>query len=214
VCLYISYWKSLKSFILASLLFAGEPIKSHLSRLVLAPWFFVVLIVTASFTAGLTSRMTVSHFKPSVLDVETLQKTNAKVGCNQNSFIVKYLIDLLKFKPENIRRVQSMKDYPEAFERGDITAAFFTAPHAKVFVAKYCTGYTILGPIVNLGGLGFVSSSPFIFFFLIFYFYRDPSKTGSLHLFTSVNLRPMPCTPLNMDKWSRELRLEDWPPEK
>jgi len=186
VCLYISYWKSLKSFILASLLFAGEPIKSHLSRLVLAPWFFVILIVTASFTAGLTSAMTVSHFKPSVLDVKTLQKTNAKVGCNQNSFIVKYLIDVLKFKPENIRRVQSMKDYPGAFERGDITAAFFTAPHAKVFVAKYCTGYTILGPIVNLGGLGFVSSSPFIFFFFIFYFnfYRDPFKTGSLRLFT------------------------------
>jgi hypothetical protein len=140
------------------LLLAGEPIKSHLSRLVLAPWFFVILIVTASFTAGLTSSLTVSHFKPSVVDIETLQKTNAKVGCNQNSFLIHYLITALKFKPENIRRLHSMKDYPEAFQRGHISAAFFTAPHAKVFVAKYCN-YTAIGPIVNLGGLGFVSSS-------------------------------------------------------
>jgi hypothetical protein len=129
----------------------------------------MILIVSASFTAGLTSRMTVSQFKPSVLDIETLQRTNAPVGCNGNSFILRYLISVLNFKPENVKGVHSINDYPQAFERGDIQAAFFVGPHAKVFLAKYCKGYTATGPTFNLGGLGFVSSSspfssPFLFY--------------------------------------------------
>lgn len=112
--------------------------------------------------------MTLSRFKPYVEDIETLQKTNAAVGCNGNSFIVRYLIDVLNFKPENIMSLHSINDYPEAFEKGKIAAAFFVVPHAKVFLAKYCNGYTRIGPTFNLGGFGFVSSSPFsssIFFF-------------------------------------------------
>jgi hypothetical protein len=123
----------------------------------------VILIVSASFTASLTSKITLSRFKPSVEDVETLQKTNAAVGCNGNSFIVSYLIDVLNFKPENIRSLHSINEYPEAFKRGDIAAAFFVVPHAKVFLAKFCEGYTTTGPTFNLGGFGFVSSSPPIF---------------------------------------------------
>lgn len=114
--------------------------------------------------------MTLSRFKPYVEDIETLQKTNAAVGCNGNSFIVRYLIDVLNFKPENIMSLHSINDYPEAFEKGKIAAAFFVVPHAKVFLAKYCNGYTRIGPTFNLGGFGFVSSSPFsssIFFFFL-----------------------------------------------
>jgi hypothetical protein len=108
---------------------AGEPIRNNLSRFVLAPWFLMILIVSASFQAGLTSRMIVSQFKPSVLDIETLQRTNAPVGFNGNSFIVRYLINMLNFKPENVKGVHSINDYPQAFERGDIrSSSFFCWP--------------------------------------------------------------------------------------
>jgi hypothetical protein len=126
----------------------------------------MILIVSASFTASLISKMTVSQFKPSVLDIETLQKTNALVGRNGNSFIERYLIDVLNFKPENIKGVHYINDYPHAFERGEIQAAFFVGLHAEVFFGKYCRGYTAAGPTFNLGGFGFVSSSPFSFIFL------------------------------------------------
>jgi len=92
--------------------------------------------VTNSFTASLTS-ITISQVKPLVLDIQTLKERNSPVGCNGNSFIVKYLIDVLKFKPENIRKINSMSDYPAAFEKKEIEVAFFVAPHAKVFLAKY-----------------------------------------------------------------------------
>ena len=106
--------------------------------------------------------LTVSRIKPSVTDIETLQRTNAMVGCDGNSFIVRYLVKTLKFKGENVKNISSVDDYPTAFANGEIKAAFFTAPHAEVFLAKYCKGFIKAGPNYKLGGLGFVSFFNFI----------------------------------------------------
>ncbi|XP_070056303.1 glutamate receptor 2.9-like [Nicotiana tomentosiformis] len=133
-----------------------ELIKSNLSRLVLTTWLCVVVVVTACFTAVLSSIMTVPRLEPSILDVDYLIRTNAAVGCNGNSFIVRYLVNSLHLKPENIKKISSISDYPKAFEKGEISAAFFVAPHAKVFLSKYCKGYTKSGPVFKLGGFGFV----------------------------------------------------------
>ncbi|OIT04170.1 glutamate receptor 3.1 [Nicotiana attenuata] len=100
--------------------------------------------------------MTAPRQEPSVLDVDHLIRTNAAVGCNGNSFIVRYLVNSLHLKPENIKKISSISDYPEAFKKGEISAAFFVAPHAKVFLSKYCKGYTKSGPVFKLGGFGFV----------------------------------------------------------
>ena len=135
----------------------------------LAPWLFVILIATSTFTASLTSMMTVSQLEPSVLDIQTLQERNSPVGCNGNSFIVKYLIDILKFKPENIKKINSIGDYPAAFQNKDIEAAFFVTPHAKIFLAKYsCKGLIKAGSTFKLGGFGFVSHSPHYHSFMTF----------------------------------------------
>ncbi|XP_011083927.1 glutamate receptor 2.7-like [Sesamum indicum] len=133
-----------------------ENIRNGTSKLVLAAWISIVFVVGASFTAVLSSMMTVPRLQPSILDIDHLRNTNAVVGCNGNSFIVRYLIDVLHFKQENVQRIYSINDYPRAFETGEIKAAFFVAPHAKVFLATYCKGYTISGPSIKLGGFGFV----------------------------------------------------------
>ena len=117
--------------------------------------------------------LTVSQIKPSVLDIETLLRTNATVGCNGNSFIFDYLHKVLKFPQENIKRIASIDEYPAAFEKGDIRAAFFIAPHAKVYLAKYCNGYIKSGPLHKQGGLGFVS---LIYYFSLFLLVQIISK--------------------------------------
>ncbi|WVZ07232.1 hypothetical protein V8G54_020578 [Vigna mungo] len=151
-------------FLVTVIFFAQrEQIRSPLTRIVLAPWLFVILIATSTFTASLTSMMTVSQLEPSVLDIQTILKRNFVVGCNGNSFILKYLTEVQKFKPENIRKINSINDYPDAFWNKDIEADFFIAPHAKVFLAKYsCRGLIKAGKTFRLGGLGFLGISPFI----------------------------------------------------
>ncbi|KAK2413638.1 glutamate receptor 2.7 [Trifolium repens] len=133
-----------------------EPIRRPLARIVLTPWLFAIFIVTNSFIASLTS-ITISQVKPSVLDIQTLKERNSPIGCDGNSFIVKYLTDVLHFKPENIKKIKSMSDYPAAFENKEIEAAFFVAPHAKVFLAMYsCKGFIKGNNTFRLGGFGFV----------------------------------------------------------
>ncbi|KAL8523250.1 hypothetical protein ACS0TY_013283 [Phlomoides rotata] len=133
-----------------------EHIKNSASKLVLAAWMCVVFVVGASFTAVLSSMMTVPRLQPSVQEIDFLRNTNAVVGCNGNSFIVRYMIDVLHFKPDNVLKINSVNEYPQAFESGKIKAAFLVAPHAKVFLAEYCNGYTVSGPSFKLGGFGFV----------------------------------------------------------
>ncbi|XP_021776347.1 glutamate receptor 2.5-like [Chenopodium quinoa] len=126
--------------------FVDESPRSNLSKIVLAPWQFLILMLTIYFTAALTSLMTVSQLPPSVKDVDTLRRENAAVGCNWNSFLCPYLVDVLHFKLNNIRPTRSIDEYHTAFQRGEIKAAFFVTSHAQVFLAKYCKDYTIAGP--------------------------------------------------------------------
>ncbi|KAF9608748.1 hypothetical protein IFM89_010880 [Coptis chinensis] len=115
----------------------GEPLQSNLSCLVVAMWLCVVLTAVPSNTAILTSMFTVSQLKPSVVDLELLIRTNAAVGCNANSFIVR-----------------------------EIVAAFFVTLPAKVFLARCCDGYSTAGRTYKIGGFGFVfpKGSPLIGF--------------------------------------------------
>ncbi|XP_022144191.1 glutamate receptor 2.5-like [Momordica charantia] len=134
-----------------------EPVKNGLARLVLGPWLFAILVVTTSFTASLTSMMTKSWSEPSVLDVETLRKMGAQgpIGCNSNSFICTYLNETLGFEQGRIKKINSIDDYPDAFENGTIKAAFLISPQAKVFLAKYCKGYTTAASSYKFNGIGF-----------------------------------------------------------
>lgn len=152
--------------------------KKGLARLVLGPWLFAIMVVTASFTASLTSMMTISWYQPSVPDVQTLKNMNATVGCNTNSFICKYLRETLNFTETNIKRISSINEYPVLFENGTIEAAFFISPHAKVFQAKYCKGYIKGDSTFKLSGLGFVSVFILNFKLLTLNFGKDTSSVS------------------------------------
>ncbi|GFP91628.1 glutamate receptor 2.7 [Phtheirospermum japonicum] len=147
--------------------FTGKPFLDHIISILWLSvtiisfsqtWKCVVFVVAASFTAVLSTMMTVPRLQPSIQEIDYLRKTNATVGCNGNSFICRYLISVLNFEPGNVRGINSIDEYPLAFERGEIKAAFFVVPHAKVFLKKYCKGYIRSGPSYTLGGFGFVFS--------------------------------------------------------
>ncbi|KDO84152.1 hypothetical protein CISIN_1g047464mg, partial [Citrus sinensis] len=81
--------------------------------------------------------LTVSRLQPSTVDIKTLQRRNAAVGCNGNSFIIRYLINVLNFKPGSNKKINakngynSITSYPMAFESGDIAAAFLVFPRGS-----------------------------------------------------------------------------------
>ncbi|KAL6574054.1 hypothetical protein OROHE_001596 [Orobanche hederae] len=161
------WWDQLNTalwFTCCSLFFAHrEKVHNNYTRIVVLVWLFVVLVLTSSHTANLSSMLTVPHIIPSVTEIQWLKDTRAKIGCDGDSFVRKYLEHVLGFHPDNIINISSEYNYTKQFESGNITAAFLELPYQKAFLNHYCSGYTVAGNTSTgagdrFGGLGFVSS--------------------------------------------------------
>ncbi|XP_074362122.1 glutamate receptor 2.7-like [Apium graveolens] len=131
-----------------------EKVYSNFTKVVVAVWLFVVLILTSSYTASLSSMLTIQRLEPKVKDIEWLRKTNASVGVDGDSFVKDYLTNVLGL--QNIKGIDSQFEYHSDFDRGDISALFLELPYQKVFMQEYCNQYTLVGPTYRFGGLGFV----------------------------------------------------------
>lgn len=119
-------------------------------------WLFVALVITQSYTANLTSMLTVQQIEPTVDNVDSLLNSNAMVGYSRGSFVRAYLETVLHFKSQNIKQYNLPEEYSQALRSKEITAAFLEVPWAKLFLAQYCKGFIIAGPTYKVGGFGFV----------------------------------------------------------
>ncbi|KAL9251024.1 Glutamate receptor 2.8-like protein [Drosera capensis] len=133
-----------------------EDIKSNYTRVVVVVWLFIVLVLTQSYTADLASTLTIERLNQNSTDVVTLQRSNATIGCEQDSFIRGFLEDVLKFNQDSIINLNGQpEDILDHLKARKIEAAFVELPYAKLFHYKYCDGYSIIGPLYRFGGLGF-----------------------------------------------------------
>lgn len=132
--------------------------RSHLSRVVMVAWLFLVMILNSSYTASLSSMLTVRQLQSNVTNIEWLLRNNKKVGCDGDSFVRTYLENVLAFKKENIVNISSEYNYDGEFRNNTIAAAFLELPYEKVYINTYCSGYTGFTPTTRFGGLGFVSN--------------------------------------------------------
>ena len=73
---------------------AGERIHNNLTRFVVIVWVFVVLILTQSYTASLTTLLTVQQLRPAVTDVNQLIQNGEYVGYQYGSYNFELLKEL------------------------------------------------------------------------------------------------------------------------
>ncbi|PON73154.1 Ionotropic glutamate receptor [Parasponia andersonii] len=147
-----SFWFSFSTMVFAH----REQVVSNLARFVVTIWCFVVLILTQSYTASLTSLLTVEQLRPTLTDVNELIKTGMKVGFPKGSFVLGMLKEFLPFKRSQIKEYNSLENLGELLENGEIVAAFDEIPYMKLFIAKHCSNYTMVGPTYKTDGFGFV----------------------------------------------------------
>ncbi|XP_027348333.1 glutamate receptor 2.9-like [Abrus precatorius] len=175
-------------FTVFSLFFAHrEKIYNNFTRMVIVVWLFLGLILTSSYTANLSSMLTVQQLQPNVKNIESLKWSNSKIGFSGDPFVRKYLESVLHFKSQNIIKVSREYNYTEEFKSKRIAAAFIEIPYEKVFMSKNCRGYSAFTPTNRFGGLGFMfqKGSPIT---------RDFSK-GILQLSENGDLKSLE------DKW-------------
>ncbi|KAG6526116.1 hypothetical protein ZIOFF_016093 [Zingiber officinale] len=93
----------------------------------------------------------------SILTVEKIEPVpeGSRVGCDGDSFVLKYLQNVLNFKAQNIMTIGKSEAYIDAFKSGNISAAYLETPYLRVFLSRY-DKYTAIGETYMLGGFGFV----------------------------------------------------------
>eukprot|EP00258_Populus_trichocarpa_P013432 XP_002324375.3 glutamate receptor 2.8 [Populus trichocarpa] len=150
-----SFWFSFSTMVFAQ----REKLVSNLARAVVIIWFFVVLVLTQSYTASLTSLLTVQQLQPTVTDVHDLIMKGGYVGYLKGSFVREILLGL-GFDESKLMMYNSPEECHELFSKGSgnggIAAAFDEVPYMKLFLSKYCTKYTMIDPTFKTGGFGFV----------------------------------------------------------
>uniref|UniRef100_A0A0D9XDY9 Ionotropic glutamate receptor C-terminal domain-containing protein n=1 Tax=Leersia perrieri TaxID=77586 RepID=A0A0D9XDY9_9ORYZ len=150
--------------------FAGERVDNILSRLVVIVWVFVLLVITSSYTANLSSILTVQQLQPTVTDVHELLKNGEYVGYHDGSYLSN-LLEGLGFDRTKMRAYDNSDDFADALAKGSqnggISAVVHEVPYIKIFLAKHCKGYTMVGPIYKSEGFGFAfpKRSPLVYDF-------------------------------------------------
>nr|XP_027084346.1 glutamate receptor 2.7-like [Coffea arabica] len=145
-----SLWFSFSTMVFSQ----REKVVTGLARFVVIIWCFVVLILTQSYTASLTSMLTVSQLEPTLTSIDQLIQNGVKVGYPKGSFVLA-LLKQLNFNEANLKMYYSLADLHKAFLYGRVAAAFDELPYMKPFVAKYCSKYTMVAPTLKAGGFGF-----------------------------------------------------------
>ncbi|KAK6924583.1 Solute-binding protein family 3/N-terminal domain of MltF [Dillenia turbinata] len=146
-------------FSFSTLFFAHrENTVSTLGRLVLIIWLFVVLIINSSYTASLTSILTVEQLSSSIKGIETLIASNEPIGYQQGSFALNYLSEELNIHKSRLIPLNTPEDYARALsdgpKKGGVAAVVDERAYIELFLSSRCE-FSIIGQEFTKNGWGF-----------------------------------------------------------
>lgn len=131
---------------------------SVLGRFVLIIWLFVVLIINSSYTASLTSILTVQQLSSPVQGIESLVASNDPIGYQEGSFAQSYLHDELGVPESRLIPLRSEEDYTAALKKGPnnggVAAVVDERAYMELFLSTRCE-FTIVGQEFTKNGWGF-----------------------------------------------------------
>ncbi|GAV81549.1 Lig_chan domain-containing protein/SBP_bac_3 domain-containing protein/ANF_receptor domain-containing protein [Cephalotus follicularis] len=146
-------------FSFSTLFFAHkEKTVSPLGRLVLIIWLFVVLILNSSYTASLTSILTVEQLSSPIKDIQSLITSNDPIGYQRGSFAQNYLTDQLNIQHSRLIPLNSAEEYDKALtngpNKGGVIAVVDEQAYMEVFLSTRCD-FSIVGQEFTKTGWGF-----------------------------------------------------------
>ncbi|KAE8708577.1 Glutamate receptor 3.1 [Hibiscus syriacus] len=131
-----------------------ENVVSTLGRLVLIIWLFVVLIINSSYTASLTSFLTVQQLSSPIKGIETLISSNERIGFQVGSFAEGYLREELNIPKSRLVPLGSPEEYALALEKRRVAALIDERPYVDLFLSNHCK-FSVRGQEFTKGGWGF-----------------------------------------------------------
>ncbi|KAK4600461.1 hypothetical protein RGQ29_010205 [Quercus rubra] len=142
-------------FSLSTMFFAHrENTMSTLGRIVLLIWLFVVLVINSSYTASLTSMLTVQQLSSPITGIDTLVTSNKPIGFQVGSFAENYLTEELNIPKSRLVALGSPEEYAVALERGTVAAVVDERLYIELFLSDNCK-FSIRGQEFTKSGWGF-----------------------------------------------------------
>ncbi|KAK7352158.1 hypothetical protein VNO80_17576 [Phaseolus coccineus] len=146
-------------FSLSTLFFSHrENTMSSLGRFVMLIWLFVVLILTSSYTASLTSILTVQQLSSRISGIDSLKASDEPIGFQVGSFAEHYLIQDIGISKSRLIALGSPEEYAKALQlgpkRGGVAAIVDERPYVEIFLSSQCT-FRIVGQEFTRSGWGF-----------------------------------------------------------
>lgn len=132
---------------------------SSLGRVVLIVWLFVVLIINSSYTASLTSILTVQQLTSQIEGIDSLISSTEPIGVQDGSFAWNYLVDELKIAESRLVKLKNMEEYSIALARGPkgggVAAIVDELPYIELFMSKTNCEFRTVGQEFTKSGWGF-----------------------------------------------------------
>ncbi|KAH0929785.1 hypothetical protein HID58_015512, partial [Brassica napus] len=146
-------------FAFSTMVFAPrERVLSFGARLLVITWYFIVLVLTQSYTASLASLLTTRQLDPTITSMRSLIEKGEKVGYTRTSFIFGKLTEA-GFARSSLIPFDTADDCDELLrkgpENGGVSAAFMEVPYMRLFLGQYCT-YQVVEEPFSVDGFGFV----------------------------------------------------------
>ncbi|CAM0905172.1 unnamed protein product [Alopecurus aequalis] len=179
---------------------------SSLGRFVLLIWLFVVLIINSSYTASLTSILTVQQLSTGIQGLDGLLASADPIGYQVGSFAKSYMMQELNV-PESRLRELNIDQYATSLQlgprNGGVGAIVDELPYVDLFLSTNCQFKTV-GQEFTKSGWGFVSSQMLSAFCIhgSAFFLVPFSSSDSIH--QSMIIRRSSGTPLW--RWTCRLR--------
>ncbi|CAN6554447.1 unnamed protein product [Malus baccata var. baccata] len=131
-----------------------ENIGSTLGRTVLIIWLFVVLVINSSYTASLTSMLTVQQLSSPITGIDTLITSTAPIGFQIGSFAQSYLVEQLNIPKSRLVPLGSPEAYATALKDKTVAAVVNERAYIELFLSENCK-FSIRGSEFTKSGWGF-----------------------------------------------------------
>ncbi|CAI7865149.1 unnamed protein product [Closterium sp. NIES-54] len=136
-----------------------KPVRTLIARIVLALWLLVTFVVVTSFTANMTSIITVNMLTVPSLDVNSVINANNPIAYQAGSFIEGYLTQL-GVQKHNMVPLSSAEEYSSALVTGRVKVVVDEDPYLDLLRTNHCSmaqvkqPYSFLSMSFGKGGGG------------------------------------------------------------
>ncbi|XP_021293155.1 glutamate receptor 3.7 isoform X2 [Herrania umbratica] len=135
-----------------------EETLSALGRVVMVVWLFLLMVITSSYTANLTSILTVQQLSSPITGIDSLIANTWPIGYQVGSFAYGYLSENLNIHKSRLVELHSPEEYQSALQlgpdNGGVAAIVDELSYVELFLSKH-TDFGIIGQPFTRSGWGF-----------------------------------------------------------